>query len=110
MSARLRLISTAVVILVVFIALKAQGSSSRIQKFSDEEGEWLVGKLDESYAVCSARGGEGIKSIWTVDQEGEETVECLVVKGKEVLDTGSLGSYPLPTYFKQRRSHEKEGM
>lgn len=92
MSARLRLISTAAVILIVFVALKAQTSSSRIQKFSDSDGGWVVGTLEKSYAICSPRGAG--HAIWTAEKNGDEMVDCIVVKEKVILDTGSLGESP----------------
>jgi len=54
-----------------------------------------VGKegLPEWYAICSKEG----KKVYTVPEEGGMgAVECVVVGGKEVVDTGSLGTYRLP--------------
>jgi hypothetical protein len=44
--------------------------------------------LPEWYAICSKEG----RKIYTVpEDEGVGAVECVVVGGKEVMDTGSLG-------------------
>ena len=94
MTARLRLVATAAVILVVFVLLKAR-SSTQLRGYMGEEGEgWVkLGKMDRRmYALC-ARKGAG-EPIWTVGGGEEERVQCLVVQGKEVLETGSLGTSP----------------
>jgi hypothetical protein len=47
-------------------------------------------ELPERYAICSKEG----KKVYTVpEQGGVGGVECVVVGGKEVVDTGSLGMY-----------------
>jgi hypothetical protein len=44
-------------------------------------------RLPEYYGVCSKEG-----KVYTVPPvKGLGAVECVVVKGKEVVDTGSLG-------------------
>jgi hypothetical protein len=49
-----------------------------------------IDKLQESYAICSKEG----RKVYTVPEEGGVGgVECVVVRGKEVLDTGSLGRW-----------------
>jgi hypothetical protein len=96
MTARLRLIGTAAVILVVFTLLKTRSSTQlRQEGFLDPEaGEWVkVGKMEEMYGLCSREGD----NVWTVGGggEGRERKQCLVVKGKEVVETGSLGQSSL---------------
>jgi hypothetical protein len=47
-------------------------------------------ELPEWYAICSKEG----RKVYTVPEEaGVGGVECVVVGGKEVVDTGSLGMY-----------------
>ncbi|CED82692.1 Amidohydrolase 3 [Phaffia rhodozyma] len=82
-SARLRLISSAFVIVVVVLASRLKSSTSKIERYDlgIGQGEWVVGRFDESYALC---GGKG---IWTgVEEENEE---CMVVDKKMVVDVGT---------------------
>jgi hypothetical protein len=62
------------------------------QRHSSKATIYQVGKgdLPEWYAICSKEG----KRVYTVPEEGGVgAVECVVVGGKEVVDTGSLGAY-----------------
>jgi hypothetical protein len=61
------------------------------QRHSSKVTIYQVGKenLPERYAICSKEG----KKVYTVPEEGGVgPVECVVVGGKEVVDTGSLGT------------------
>jgi hypothetical protein len=61
------------------------------QRFAKKAVVYTVGgaALPEWYAICSKDG----KRIYTVPEEGGlGEVECVVVGGKEVKDTGSLGT------------------
>jgi hypothetical protein len=61
------------------------------QRHSSKATFYQVGKgdLPEWYAICSKEG----KKVYTVpEQGGVGAVECVVVGGKEVVDTGSLGT------------------
>jgi len=50
-------------------------------------------ELPEWYAICSKEG----RKVYTVPEEsGVGGVECVVVGGKEVVDTGSIGMHLLP--------------
>jgi hypothetical protein len=62
------------------------------QRHSSKATLYQVGKgnLPDWYAICSKEG----KKVYTVPEEGGVgAVECVVVGGKEVVDTGSLGAY-----------------
>ena len=53
-------------------------------------------KMPQQYAICSKEG----KNIYTVPEEGGVgAVECVVVSGKEVIDTGSIGQSPVNMHF-----------
>jgi len=62
------------------------------QRHSSKATIYQVGKgnLPGWYAICSKEG----KKVYTVPEDGGMgAVECLVVGEKEVMDTGSLGTY-----------------
>jgi len=60
------------------------------QRNSSKPAVYQVGtELPEWYAICSKEG----KKVYTVPEEGGiGAAECVVVGGKEVKDTGSLGT------------------
>jgi len=61
------------------------------QRHSKKTALYQVGgqELPEWYGICSKEG----RKIYTVpEEEGVGAVECIVVGGKEVMDTGSLGT------------------
>lgn len=64
------------------------------QRHSKKTALYQVGgqELPQWYGICSKEG----RKIYTVpEDEGVGAVECIVVGGQEVMDTGSLGtSYP----------------
>lgn len=84
------------VLILVFFALWSQNP------FRSTDAVYHAGgkALPHTYAICSREG----KRVYTVPVEGGVgAVECVVAKGKEVLDTGSLGqSYCSSTIVSDR--------
>ncbi|KAK8846587.1 hypothetical protein IAR55_005673 [Kwoniella newhampshirensis] len=78
-------LSLALVILAFFVVYaQKQTFKSKAPSLYSVEGT----KLPEIYAICSKEG----QKAYTVPVEGGVgRVECVVVDGKEVVDTGSLG-------------------
>ncbi len=83
-------ISVSLFILAAFV-LYAQRQGISKSKVPYEFGPTRA--LPDLYGICSKEG----KKVYTVPEEGGVGgVECLVVGGKEVVDTGSLGNYLTP--------------
>jgi hypothetical protein len=81
-------ISITLLILACFIlyANNQRHSKKNISTVYQVGGE----TLPEWYGICSKEG----RKIYTVpENEGVGAVECVVVGGKEVMDTGSLGMF-----------------
>jgi hypothetical protein len=88
-------ISITLLILACFILYASRlKSNTKIRKHE------LGGRpLPEWYGVCSKEG----KKIYTVPEEGGlGEVECVVVGGNEVVDTGSLGELSDMFYIDHR--------
>jgi hypothetical protein len=68
---RIRALLSSLAVAVIFVVFRKSGPKS----------------LPESYALCSPEG-----KIYTVDPLRNVT-ECLLVHGKHILETGSLGLY-----------------
>jgi hypothetical protein len=73
-------------LILAFFVVYSQNHSSKTRRVFEARGK----RLPEYYGVCSKEG-----RVYTVPPEGGlGAVECVVVKGKEVVDTGSLGELP----------------
>ncbi|RSH90101.1 hypothetical protein EHS25_001434 [Saitozyma podzolica] len=69
-------------LILAFFVVYSQNHSSKTPRVFEPQGR----RLPEYYGVCSREG-----KVYTVPPEGGlGAVECVVVRGKEVVDTGSL--------------------
>ena len=66
------------------VVLYAQRSTNKSKKAFQSGGK----RLPDWYAICSREG----QKVYTVPVDGIGATECVVIGGKEVQDTGSLGA------------------
>lgn len=90
--------------ILVFFVIYANNKNSAPIKYTVDGT-----KLPQWYALCGTWG----RPIYTLPVEGGEgKVECVVVNGKYIADTGSLGELPAPDKLSARAhgSEDKRGV